>query len=300
MTEALVLASEHFGELGGMKGGPAPGRSTGGPNGRLGRRAHRSGHDTLGSMPQLVLLRHGQSQWNADNLFTGWYDVDLTGRGESEAREAGRLLAAARGLDLRLLHTSVLTRAIRTADLTLEEAGRSWLPVRRHWRLNERHYGALQGKNKKETAAEHGDAQVLAWRRSYATPPPPVEPGSEHHPAGDPRYRDVPTGALPTTECLADVVARVLPYWEDAIVPDLLAEGARGGAVLVVAHGNSLRALRKHLDGTGDEEIVGLEIPTGIPFVYELGDDLSVLSKAYLGDPEAAEAAAEAVRRQAG
>ncbi len=199
-----------------------------------------------------------------------------------------------------ILHTSVLTRAIRTAELTLEKAGRSWLPVRRHWRLNERHYGALQGKNKKETAAEFGDARVLAWRRSYATPPPPVEPGSEHHPAGDPRYRDVPADALPTTECLADVVARVLPYWEDAIVPDLLAEGARGGAVLVVAHGNSLRALRKHLDGTGDEEIVGLEIPTGIPFVYELGDDLSVLSKAYLGDPEAAEAAAEAVRRQAG
>ena len=143
-------------------------------------------------------------------------------------------------------------------------------------------------------------AQVLAWRRSYATPPPPVEPGSEHDPAGDPRYRDVPVDALPTTECLADVVARVLPYWEDAIVPDLLAEGARGGAVLVVAHGNSLRALRKHLDGIGDEEIVDLEIPTGIPFVYELDDDLSVVSKAYLGDPEAAQAAAEAVRRQAG
>ena len=251
-------------------------------------------------MPQLVLLRHGQSQWNADNLFTGWHDVDLTELGESEAREAGRLLAGASGLDLRILHTSVLTRAIRTADLTLEAAGRSWLPVRRHWRLNERHYGALQGKNKKETTAEHGEAQVLAWRRSYATPPPPVEPGSEHHPADDPRYRDVPVDALPTTECLADVVERVLPYWEDAIVPNLLAEGARGGAVLVVAHGNSLRALRKHLDGTGDDEIVDLEIPTGFPFVYGFGDDLSVVSKGYLGDPDAAEAAAEAGRRQAG
>jgi len=251
-------------------------------------------------MPQLVLLRHGQSLWNADNLFTGWHDVGLTGRGESEAREAGRLLADDGHLDLRVLHTSVLARAIRTAELTLGEAGRSWLPVRRHWRLNERHYGALQGKNKKETTAEHGEAQVLAWRRSYSTPPPPVEPGSEHHPAGDPRYRDIPLEALPTTECLADVVARVLPYWDDAIVPDLLSEGARGGAVLVVAHGNSLRALRKHIDGTGDDEIVDLEIPTGFPFVYELGDDLSVRSSGYLGDPDAAEAAAEAVRRQAG
>ena len=179
----------------------------------------------------------------------------------------------------------MLTRAIRTAELTLEEAGRSWLPVRRHWRLNERHYGALQGKNKKETAAEHGEAQVKAWRRSYATPPPPVDPGSDHHPAGDPRYRDVPADALPATECLADVVARVLPYWEDAIVPDLLAEGPRGGAVLVVAHGNSLRALRKHIDGIGDDEIVDLEIPTGIPFVYRLDDDLSVRVERLPGRP---------------
>ena len=252
-------------------------------------------------MPKLVLLRHGQSQWNADNLFTGWYDVDLTELGRTEAREAGRLLADRPGLDLRVVHTSLLTRAIRTADLALGvDGGRLWLPVRRHWRLNERHYGALQGKNKKETTAQFGEAQVKQWRRSYATPPPAVEPGSEHHPVGDPRYRDIPADVLPTTECLADVVARVLPYWEDAIVPDLLAEGSRGGAVLVVAHGNSLRALRKHIDGIGDDEITGLEIPTGIPFVYHLADDLSVESGDYLGDPAAARAAAEAVGRQAG
>jgi 2,3-bisphosphoglycerate-dependent phosphoglycerate mutase len=251
-------------------------------------------------MPQLVLLRHGQSQWNAENLFTGWYDVDLTDQGESEARAAGALLAAEPGLDLRLVHTSLLTRAIRTADLAVHAAGRSWLPVRRHWRLNERHYGDLQGKNKRETTAQFGEAQVKEWRRSYATPPPPVAAGSAHHPVGDPRYRDVPAEVLPTTECLADVVDRALPYWEDAIVPDLLAEGARGGAVLVVAHGNSLRALRKHIDGTADDQITGLEIPTGIPFLYTLADDLTVVSSRYLGDADSAAAAAEAVGRQAG
>jgi len=251
-------------------------------------------------MPQLVLLRHGQSEWNEQNLFTGWFDVGLTARGEEEARSAGRLLAAETGLDLRVLHTSLLTRAIRTAELTLAEAARSWIPVRRHWRLNERHYGALLGRNKKETTAEHGEAQVKAWRRSYSTPPPPVARGTEYDPAGDPRYRDIPADVLPLTECLADVVARSLPYWYDAIVPDLLAEGARGGAVLVVAHGNSLRALRKHLDGIGDEEITGLEIPTGIPFVYRFSDDLTVESSGYLGDPEAARAAADEVGRQAG
>jgi 2,3-bisphosphoglycerate-dependent phosphoglycerate mutase len=251
-------------------------------------------------MPQLVLLRHGQSQWNAENLFTGWYDVDLTARGEAEARDAGRLLAAEDGLDLRIVHTSLLTRAIRTAGLALDGAGRSWLPVRRHWRLNERHYGDLQGKNKLETTEQFGREQVAEWRRSYATPPPPIEPGTPHDPAGDPRYRDVPRQVLPLTECLADVVARVLPYWEDALVPDLLAEGPRGGAVLVVAHGNSLRALRKHLDGIGDDEITGLEIPTGIPYVYRLADDLTVTDQGYLGDPDAARAAAEAVSRQAG
>ncbi len=251
-------------------------------------------------MPELVLLRHGQSQWNAENLFTGWVDVGLTPLGEGEARAGGRLLAGAGDLDLRILHTSVLTRAVRTADLTLEEAGRSWLPVRRHWRLNERHYGALQGLNKKETTAQYGEDQVKAWRRSYGTPPPPIDPGSAHDPSGDPRYRDIPPDLLPTTECLSDVVDRVLPYWYDVIVPDLLAEGSRGGAVLVVAHGNSLRALRKHIDGIGDDEIVDLEIPTGIPFRYRLDDDLSVRSGDYLGDPEAARAAAEAVARQAG
>ncbi len=251
-------------------------------------------------MPELVLLRHGQSLWNAENLFTGWYDVDLSAKGEEEARAAGGLLSAEDGPDLRVLHTSLLTRAIRTAELTLEVAGRSWLPVRRHWRLNERHYGALQGLDKKETATRHGAEQVKEWRRSYATPPPAVGRGDVHDPAGDPRYRDVPADALPLTECLADVVARTVPYWEDAIVPDLLAEAPRGGAVLVVAHGNSLRALRKHIEGIGDEEILDLEIPTGIPFVYELAVDLSVISSRFLGDPSAAAAAAEAVRRQAG
>lgn len=251
-------------------------------------------------MPELVLLRHGQSQWNAANLFTGWHDVDLSSEGEEEARRAGALLAAEVGLDLRILHTSVLTRAIRTAEICLAAAERTWLPARRHWRLNERHYGALQGLNKKETSAKHGEAQVKEWRRSYATPPPPVEPGTPHDPSGDPRYRDVPRHALPLTECLADVVRRVVPYWEDSIVPDLLSEGCRGGAVLVVAHGNSIRALRKHIDGIGDDEIVDLEIPTGIPFRYRMSDQLEVVSKDYLGDPEAAREAAAAVARQAG
>jgi 2,3-bisphosphoglycerate-dependent phosphoglycerate mutase len=251
-------------------------------------------------VPDLILLRHGQSQWNAANLFTGWYDVDLSDEGEGEARSSGALLAAETDLDLRVLHTSLLTRAIRTADICLAAAGRSWLPARRHWRLNERHYGALQGLNKKETAAEHGEAQVKEWRRSYATPPPPVERGSPHDPSSDPRYRDVPRSALPLTECLADVVRRVVPYWEDAIVPDLLAEGPRGGAVVVVAHGNSIRALRKHIDGIGDDEIVDLEIPTGIPFRYRMSDQLAVVSQEYLGDPEAAREAAAAVARQAG
>ena len=251
-------------------------------------------------MPTLVLLRHGQSLWNAENLFTGWYDVDLSAQGEDEARAAGVLLAAEAGLDLRVVHTSLLTRAVRTAELALGAAGRSWLPVRRHWRLNERHYGALQGLDKKETTARHGEAQVKEWRRSYATPPPAVGRGDAHDPAGDPRYRDIPADALPLTECLADVVARVVPYWGDAVVPDLLAEGPRGGAVLVVAHGNSLRALRKHIEGIDDDAIVDLEIPTGIPFRYELADDLTVVSQGFLGDAEAAAAAAEAVRRQAG
>jgi 2,3-bisphosphoglycerate-dependent phosphoglycerate mutase len=258
------------------------------------------GRATLNPMLDLVLLRHGQSTWNAENRFTGWEDVPLTDQGMSEAQEAGRLLKAEADLDLRVVHTSLLTRAIRTADVALDAAGRSWLPVQRHWRLNERHYGALQGQNKKETAERHGEAQLKAWRRSYSIPPPPVEFGDKRHPAGDPRYRDIPVDALPRTECLADVVARTIPYWEDSIVPDLLETAGRGGAVLVVAHGNSLRALRKHIDGISDDDIVGLDVPTGIPFRYSLNEDLTVASSTYLGDPEAAQEAADAVARQAG
>ena len=253
-------------------------------------------------MPDLLLLRHGESDWNAKNLFTGWVDVDLSPNGEEEARRAGQLLADAEayGLDLRVVHTSVLTRAVRTANLALDVAGRSWLPVRRHWRLNERHYGGLQGKNKKETAAEHGEEQVRLWRRSYDVPPPPLPADEDREQRLDPRYRDVPPEALPASECLADVVRRTVPYWQDAIVPDLLTAGAGGGAVLVVAHGNSIRALRKHLEHIADDEIVGLEIPTGIPYRFELDGDLSVRSWRPLGDPEAARLAAEAVARQAG
>jgi 2,3-bisphosphoglycerate-dependent phosphoglycerate mutase len=248
----------------------------------------------------LVLLRHGESTWNAENRFTGWTDVDLTAAGESEAAQAGTLLAEESSLDLRLVHTSVLTRAVRTANLALDVLGRSWLPVRRHWRLNERHYGRLQGLDKKETAEQHGTEQVLLWRRSYDVPPPPLDDDDERHPRFDPRYRDVPAHALPATECLADVVDRVLPYWDDVIVPDLRVAGASGGAVLVVAHGNSIRALRKHVDDISDEDIVGLNIPTGIPFRYRFDGNLSVLSAEYLGDPDAAVKAAEAVARQAG
>ncbi|MGH8981851.1 MAG: 2,3-diphosphoglycerate-dependent phosphoglycerate mutase [Acidimicrobiales bacterium] len=248
----------------------------------------------------LVLLRHGESTWNAENLFTGWTDVDLTPAGEAEALAAGRLLADTDGLDLRLVHTSVLTRAIRTADLALGEADRSWLPVRRHWRLNERHYGGLQGLHKKETADRYGLEQVTRWRRSYDVPPPELEATDERDAARDPRYRDVPAHVLPRTECLADVVARVLPYWDDVIVPDLFTAAARGGGVLVVAHGNSIRALRKHLDQIADADIPGLEVPTGIPYRYRLDDALLVESAGYLGDSDAAARAAAAVARQAG
>ncbi|MDA8148785.1 MAG: 2,3-diphosphoglycerate-dependent phosphoglycerate mutase [Actinomycetota bacterium] len=251
-------------------------------------------------MLDLVLLRHGQSTWNAENLFTGWEDVDLTAVGEEEAAAAGRLLREEAGLDLRVVHTSVLTRAVRTAAIALDVAGRSWLPVRRHWRLNERHYGDLQGKDKVAVAEAHGPEQLRAWRRGYATPPPPVSVDDPRHPSHDTRYRDVPVDALPATECLADVVVRMVPYWEDAIVPDLLVTAARGGGVLVVAHGNSLRALRKHLEGIGDDEITGLEIPTGIPYRYRLDDSLSIAEQGYLGDADAALQAAEAVARQAG
>ena len=246
-------------------------------------------------MAELILLRHGQSEWNALNLFTGWEDVDLTEQGRGEASAAGTLLAEA-SVDVRVLHTSLLTRAIRTANLVLESMGRLWVPAKRDWRLNERHYGDLQGKNKKETTEQFGADQVKVWRRSYDVPPPAIPAGDPRLPGADPRYRDVPATALPATECLKDVVARTLPYYEAEVVPDLVAEATRGGAVLVVAHGNSLRALRKQLEGIGDDEIVDLEIPTGIPFRYELDGDLKVVSGAYLGDAEAA----AAVAKQAG
>lgn len=244
---------------------------------------------------ELVLLRHGQSIWNLENLFTGWTDVELSDGGKAEARESGRLMAEA-GFEFGILHTSLLLRATHTAEIALREMELHWLPVRRHWRLNERHYGALQGLNKKETAEKHGDEQVLMWRRSYDIRPPELEPDDERHPRHDRRYADLAPDLLPASECLEDVVERMLPYWYDFIVPDLLA----GRRPLVVAHGNSLRALVKHLDGLTDDEVVELNIPTGIPLVYELGDDLQPVDKRYLGDPEAAKKAAEAVARQAG
>jgi 2,3-bisphosphoglycerate-dependent phosphoglycerate mutase len=244
----------------------------------------------------LVLLRHGQSTWNLENLFTGWTDVPLTDQGRAEATEAGRLLLE-EGIRPDILHTSVLLRAIQTAQITLEEMDMHWLPVRRHWRLNERHYGALQGLNKKQTAERHGADQVHTWRRSYDVPPPPLDWDDERHPRFDPRYAGLAPEQLPATECLADVVDRMLPYWYDWIVPDL----RDGKVVLVVAHGNSLRALVKHLDGISDEEIPDLNIPTGIPLLYELGDDLKPTGEGrYLGDPEAAAKAADAVAKQAG
>ena len=251
-------------------------------------------------MPDLILLRHGQSEWNQLNLFTGWHDVDLTELGEHEATAAGTLLGAEQDLDLRVLHTSVLTRAIRTAELALHAAGRSWLPVRRSWRLNERHYGDLTGKDKKETAEQFGMEQVKLWRRSYDVPPPPLPEGDPRSNALDPRYRDVRPESIPATECLKDVVARVTPYLSDAIAEDLRRESVRGGAVIVVAHGNSLRAMRKILQNIPDDEIAELEIPTGIPYRMRLDDELNVISADYLGDPAAAAAAAEAVARQAG
>jgi len=244
---------------------------------------------------RLVLLRHGQSTWNQENLFTGWTDVGLTTLGEDEARASGRLMVE-EGLRPDILHTSVLVRAIRTAEIALEEMGLQYLPVRRSWRLNERHYGALQGLDKKETAALHGSEQVLLWRRSYDVPPPALEPDDDRHPSHDPRYANLAPDLLPATECLADVVTRMLPFWHDVIVPDLRA----GMTPLVVAHGNSMRALVKHLDGISEQEIVDLNIPTGVPLVYEFDSDLQPQSNRYLGDPEAAKAAAEAVARQAG
>jgi 2,3-bisphosphoglycerate-dependent phosphoglycerate mutase len=250
-------------------------------------------------VPTLVLVRHGESSWNAENRFTGWVDVDLSLVGESEARQAGELLLAEReasGLDFDTVHMSVLTRAVRTANLALDVLDRSYLPVRRHWRLNERHYGALQGLNKAETAERHGAELVAQWRRSYDVPPPPLARDDPGHPAFDLRYRLVPRSVLPATECLADVVKRLLPYWEDAIAPELL----DGKSVLVVAHGNSLRALLKHLEKVTDDAIVGVNIPTGVPRVYDLDESLELACEPrYLGDPAVVAAKAQAVANQA-
>jgi 2,3-bisphosphoglycerate-dependent phosphoglycerate mutase len=242
----------------------------------------------------LVLLRHGESEWNKANLFTGWVDVPLSEKGRGEAARGGELLAE-HGLLPEVVHTSVLKRAISTAELALAAADRQWIPVTRSWRLNERHYGALQGKDKAATLAEFGEEQFMLWRRSYDTPPPPIDPASEYSQDDDPRYAFLPSEARPTTECLKDVVVRMLPYWYDAIVPDLRA----GLTVLVAAHGNSLRALVKHLDGMGEDEVVGLNIPTGVPLRYDLDDDLRPTKPGgeYL-DPEAAAAAIEAVKNQ--
>ncbi|MGI9092403.1 MAG: phosphoglyceromutase [Mycobacteriales bacterium] len=242
----------------------------------------------------LLLLRHGESEWNRENLFSGWVDVDLSASGEDEARRGGTLIRDA-GLQPDVVHTSVLRRAIRTAQLALDEMDRLWLPVHRSWRLNERHYGALQGKDKVAIRKEYGDEQFMRWRRSYDAPPPPLPPGAANSQYGHPAYADLPPEARPQTECLADVVARLLPYWYDSIVPQLRV----GKTVFVVAHGNSLRALVKHLDGLDEDAVVGLNIPTGIPLLYELDADMRPVAQGgrYL-DPEAAAAAIEAVKNQ--
>lgn len=252
------------------------------------------------SASTLVLVRHGQSQWNLANLFTGWWDADLTEQGVAEAREAGRLIAEA-GLGPDVLHTSVQVRAIRTANLALDALGRLWIPVRRSWRLNERHYGDLTGKDKKQTVEQYGADQVKEWRRSYDTPPPPIAADNAFNPNTDARYADLAPDVVPASECLKDVVERMLPYWYDAIVPDLRA----GKTTLVVAHGNSLRALVKHLDGISDADIAELNLPTGTPIVYELDEELRPTETKHplercLGDPEAVKAAAAAVAAQTG
>ena len=244
-------------------------------------------------MHKLVLLRHGESTWNKENRFTGWTDVDLTDKGRDEAKQAGLLLRQG-GYSFDLLFTSVLKRAIRTANLALDELDQLWLPVERSWRLNERHYGALQGLNKAETAARHGEDQVKIWRRAYAIAPPPLTADDPRHPSRDPRYRNLRPTDLPLTESLKDTVARFLPYWHESIAPAMKA----GQRVLIAAHGNSLRALVKYLDNISDDAIVELNIPTGIPLVYELDDSLKPLRHHYLGDPEAARKAAEAVAKQ--
>jgi 2,3-bisphosphoglycerate-dependent phosphoglycerate mutase len=244
-------------------------------------------------MKKIVLLRHGESEWNRDNRFTGWIDVDLTEKGVAEAREAGRLIGEA-GLDFDIAYGSVLRRAIRTLWIVLQQIDRMWLPQHLSWRLNERHYGALQGLNKSETAKKFGDEQILTWRRSYDTPPPALDPADEGNPINDLRYRSVPREHLPLTECLKDTIARFLPYWNDTIAPQVKA----GERVIIVAHGNTLRALAKHLDNISEKDIVSLNIPTGIPLVYELEDDLKPIRSYYLGDQEKARQAAGAVAAQ--
>ena len=240
-------------------------------------------------MHQLVLIRHGESTWNLANRFTGWVDVPLTATGVAQAQQAGRLLKEA-GFEFDVAYTSVLKRAVWTLWHALDQMDRTWLPVVNHWRLNERHYGALQGLNKAETARQYGDAQVLLWRRSYDTPPPPLAEADARSERADPRYAKLDAGQVPLTECLKDTVARVLPYWNETLAPAV----AAGQRLLVAAHGNSIRALVKYLDGIPDDEIVGLNIPNGIPLVYELDAGLKPLRRYYLGDPAAATAAAAA------
>ena len=244
-------------------------------------------------MLKLVLLRHGESTWNLDNRFTGWTDVDLSERGIQEAHESARLMIA-QGLDLDVTYTSVLKRAIRTLWIVLDDMDRMWLPVHRHWRLNERHYGALQGLNKRETALKYGEQQVHLWRRSYDVPPPALEPNDERHPRFDRRYAGLTPKELPATESLKDTYDRVLPFWHGTIVPEIRS----GKRLLISAHGNTIRALVKYLDGLSDEEITALNVPTGIPLVYELDEELRVLKHYYLADEEAVRAAQEAVARQ--
>ena len=244
-------------------------------------------------MLRLVLLRHGESSWNKENRFTGWTDVDLNDKGRTEAREAGRLMAAEK-YEFDVAYTSVLKRAIHTLQIALDELDMTWIPVHKSWRLNERHYGDLQGLNKAETAAKFGEDQVLQWRRSYDIPPPPLTLEDPRHPSRDRRYANVTAEELPLRESLKDTVARFLPYWHETIAPAIRA----GQRVIVAAHGNSLRALVKYLDNVSDKDIVGLNIPTGIPLVYQLSADLKPLSNFYLGDPEAAKQAAAAVANQ--
>ena len=244
-------------------------------------------------MNKLVLLRHGESTWNQQNRFTGWTDVDLTERGTAEAHRAGKQLIE-EGLVFDVAYTSVLKRAIRTLWIVLDELDQMWIPVHRSWRLNERHYGALQGLNKAQTAKKYGDEQVLVWRRSYDTPPPALEAGDERFPASDARYGDLDARDIPATECLKDTVARFLPYWHETIAPQVRA----GKRVIITAHGNSLRALVKYLDHVSDADIVGLNIPTGVPLVYELDDSLASISSRYLGDPDEVQKAMQSVANQ--